>query len=552
MNRFTGIVFAGFVGILIAGGVAFAGESYVQAATTMTDGAQTAADLGSLDATVAITNDCRYGVAGWQTNYLDWIGGQNVGIGWEVDFSAHSLGNRIPGAEYAQVIKVLQHRTAGGVYSSGFDVNPPLTEAGLGALIGYNRGYLWMVGNEPDRGPINPASPNRVQDDTFPEVYATAYHDIYAFIKSHDPTAQVANAGLVEVTPGRLQYLETVWTTYLNNYGTTMPVDVWNMHIYVLPEANHLGTLPNNIASVAKGSPLATALKEGTYTTNALGQSYCTPPGNVGYYCTAVHDSIPEFGKQVTAMRAWMAEHGQQSKPLILSEFGLLYPYDPAENPSGCWVYDEFGKCFTPTRVANFLTDSFNYLNTTTDPILGDPLDNNRMVQQWLWFSLNNDPNAGHISDLVSGTAPAFTTVGQAFRTAAQAMPQTINLSATNSLQFVSLNVVGDQMSVTVKVGVINNGSIRPGVPAKVTAYSDAARTLELGSGYLYDAPGCARRETFANVSLTLPAAPTGLYTYYLRIDPGNPLGETTMLDNDLQGTLNLTPTRVLLPLIAR
>jgi hypothetical protein len=357
----------------------------------------------------------------------------------------------------------------------------------------------------------------------------------------------VANAGLVEVTTGRLQYLYMVWDAYKNAYGTTMPVDVWNMHIYVLPEANHAGTAANEIANVAKGTSLSLAKRESTYIVGDTQWCFL-----VAYVCTAAHDNIVEFGKQVVAMRTWMQLHDQQSKPLILSEFGLLYPYQPANNPLGCWVYDEYGQCFPPQRAANFLVTSFNYLDSTTDANLGDPLDNNRLVQQWLWYSLNGQGGAGSISDLVAPTVPlAFTVVGQALRNTALAMPQDINLIAMHT-QFKSLNVSGDQMIVTALVGVMNNGSIAPSAPTPISVYSDAARTQLIGGGFLMNAPGCARRETFANVSFIVPATPANAYPYYIRIDPGNALGETTMSDNDIDGTLSVTPHWVLLPTIRR
>ena len=122
-------------------------------------------------------------------------------------------------------------------------------------------GSLWIVGNEPDRGP-NPEDCTRgVQDDTYPEVYARFYHDVYAFIKQRDPSAQVAIAGLVQVTPGRLQYLDKVWQEYQNGYSSAMPVDVWNMHLYILPEALPNGQ-PNGIANIALGTSPSLAIRE--------------------------------------------------------------------------------------------------------------------------------------------------------------------------------------------------------------------------------------------------------------------------------------------------
>ncbi len=74
-------------------------------------------------------------------------------------------------------------------------VYPALTEASLGNLVRAMPGSIWIVGNEPDRGPSPGSCSQGAQGDTFPEVYARAYHDVYAFIKQRDPSARIANAG---------------------------------------------------------------------------------------------------------------------------------------------------------------------------------------------------------------------------------------------------------------------------------------------------------------------------------------------------------------------
>ena len=66
-------------------------------------------------------------------------------------------------------------------------------------------------------------------------------------------------------------------------------------------------------------------------------------------------------------MRTWMKNHGQQNKPLLLTEFGINLPYDyygtcnstmcPAE---GCFC-DTNGETFYPARVAT----TFRALLTT-------------------------------------------------------------------------------------------------------------------------------------------------------------------------------------------
>ncbi|MGC8781306.1 MAG: hypothetical protein ACP5UQ_10610, partial [Anaerolineae bacterium] len=191
---------------------------------------------------------CRYGVAAWGQQ-LRWL--PTWRAGWTLDFSAHAPPAGAT-AEFVQVIRVRQKKD-GCTYLDDYYTVPPLTETGLGAIIPQAPGAIWIVGNEPDRGP-NPEDCQRgAQDDTYPEMYARAYHDVYHFIKQRDPSAQVANAGLVEVTPGRLQYLDKMWEAYQQNYGMIMPIDIWNMHLYILPEVMSNGQ-PNGIAGVAVGT----------------------------------------------------------------------------------------------------------------------------------------------------------------------------------------------------------------------------------------------------------------------------------------------------------
>jgi hypothetical protein len=99
-------------------------------------------------------------------------------------------------------------------------------------------------------------------------------------------------------------------------------------------------------------------------------------------YCYAEHDSHAVFDQQVRAMRQWMRDHGQQYKPLILSEFFLLYRY---RWDDGTCFQDERGNCFDPQRVKDFLNRTTAYLESETSRSIGNPLDGYRLVQQWAW-----------------------------------------------------------------------------------------------------------------------------------------------------------------------
>ncbi len=483
--------------------------------------------------------NCRYGVAAWGASQLQWL--PTLGVGWYLDFGAHAP-NGPDSIEFVQVISVKQNKS-GCTYLPGYSVSPSLTESALGNLVRAYPGTMWLVGNEPDRGP-NPGSDctSRVQGDTYPEVYAEAYHEVYQFIKQRDPTAQVGVAGLVEVTPGRLQYLDKVWDAYLLKFGTPMPVDVWNMHLYILPEVNREGE-PNGIANVALGTDPALGMRE-----SGGQRERCTDPLD-NIYCFAEHDNLVIFADQIVKMRTWMKEHGQQNKPLIISEYSLLYPfedYDDPNNPTRCFLQDEFGRCFTTARVSNFMTRTFNYMETTVDPTLGYPVDNYRLVQQWLWFSMYYE-GAGSASNLLTQDLSSLTQVGRTFSDYVGNIATSVNLfpgDVANIIAFTSIPT--GTAGITLSASIYNNGNTYVSGPITVTFYADANLTQVIGSSvFTKTLGGCARQWVTANVfwgGLT-----TGKYQYWVKVE-----GDDYTADNIAQGLVLVNPDQIFLPLVLR
>jgi hypothetical protein len=224
-------------------------------------------------------------------------------------------------------------------------------------------GLTWAIGNEPDV---------IWQDNTAPEIYAIAYHRAYTAIKAGDPTARVAIGGVSQITPLRLAYLDRVWNFYLEHYGEPMPVDVWNIHTFVLREDRRDWgvNIPPGFEIQHRGM----------------------------LWEVADHDRLDLVEEQVWLMREWMAAHGQQDKPLWITEYGILMP-------------EEYG--FTANAVQEFLVGSFNLFDSLMDPALGYPADNNRLVQRWNWYSARDSRfAAGNLFD----NAGEMTRLGQTLR----------------------------------------------------------------------------------------------------------------------------------------
>lgn len=484
--------------------------------------------------------NCRYGVAALSSAQVDWI--DDLGSGWYLNFgpSASSASNS---AEYIPVIGVRQNKDSNGNYLPTYSVTPAVTDGALGALVDSKPKSLWIIGNEVDRGP-NPGQSQGGQGDTYPDVYAKAYHEIYHYIKQRDPLAQVANSALVQVTPGRLQYLDLMWEAYKSEFGAAMPVDVWNMHLYILPEVNPSGQ-PNGIANVALGTDPALARRE------SGGNPNLCPQENV--YCVAEHDDMNIFNDQVIAMRTWMNTHGQRDKPLVLSEFSILYPY--IDDGGTCFLQDEFGNCFTSQRVTNYLNSTLNYLKSATDPNLGYPKDGNRLIQQSLWFSINNEGAVGDVSDLMRNNA--LTQVGQAYKSFVQAQSTNVNLFVDGTNNPAATTGGGGTANVKLTVTIRNSGNVAPGSTFFATFYKDAGLTQPIGTTSIPGPtpsspgmPGCSRAVRYASV--TWNNLPAGVHHYWVKVDSTNTVIEISESDNTGAGTVFVNADQTFIPVVRR
>lgn len=298
-----------------------------------------------------------------------------LGAGWY-----HNYGRRInpfhpDGIQYHQMVRS--------------DIDRTDLPALLGPAIAKNQGALWILGNEPD---------HHGQDGLTPSEYADFYHDLYTYIRTTDPTARIAIAGIVQPTPIRLRYLESVLAIYESRYGVPMPVEIWDIHNFILPEncAWGAGIPPTLEAYREEGTPCPDTLDD--------------------------HGDLDIFKAQIRTFRQWMAAHGYRNTPLIITEYGILlskyHGYDYA-------------------RVRDFMLGSFNFMLHETDSTIGYPADGNRLVQEFAWFSLNYweynlETRFGLNGNLLDHDSGAITPLGHDFAAYTQAVTvETIDLAIT-------------------------------------------------------------------------------------------------------------------------
>ena len=286
----------------------------------------------------------------------------SLGADWYLEFGFRDDPPPLFDLEYVQMVRLSETG-----YLPGQDAIEKYARA--------QPGTLWLIGNEPDAP---------VQDCVTPQSYAQLYHDLHGIIKGADPTAKVAIGGVVQATPLRLQYLEMILDEYQDQWEEMIPVDVWNVHGFILQEKkNDWGCqIPCGIEGVNQGM----------------------------LYTVDDHDNMTIFKEQIRRFRIWMKDHDERDKPLIVSEYGILMP-------------SELG--FDQARVQAFMLATFDYFLNTKVNWLGYPADENRLVQAWAWYSLDDDHFEGYTSHshLFNPDTKQLTALGRAYRDYTASLP---------------------------------------------------------------------------------------------------------------------------------
>lgn len=418
--------------------------------------------------------------------------------GWYSNWGANLTPEHPDQLVYVQLIRF--HAGSDPHDPSQVTVKPD--KATIAKIAAAHPGSLWLMSNEPD---------SLYQGDPIlPAVYAIVYHDYHTYIKGLDPAALFANGGIVQPTPCRLQYLDIVWDTYLETYNETLPVDVWNIHAFILREVY-----------------------------GSWGAS--TPPGvdpNCGIeYTVDEADDISLLFNNIAAMRTWMAEKGQRDRPLIITEYGVLWPQ---------W----FAPQFTPERVSHFMTQTFDLFLHSTDLDIGYPADDYRLVQAWAWYSLSDDQL--YNGYLFHSDSKTLSPMGEAYGAYTASLSDSVyaDLSARLIANWPDYTPTAasahaaEQISLTVSLtGNIGNLGKLPanGISARLEILSNGLVTTVTGWDETYAVP--ARFDGITMLSpLTVTLTTQGRYELHLSLDPDNQVDEPREWNNIATATVDLRP----------
>jgi len=445
---------------------------------------------------------CRYGVDA--IGSMDTYPVEDLRIGWYIDFGLGGTSLGSGSVEYMPMIR-LKKSISGEYMIANTTLEAVATEAAV------NPGQTWIIGNEPD-------SP--YQDKLEAELYAEAYHDLYYAIKSADPTAQIATAGVVQPTPVRLYYLDLVLESYLQAYGEPMPVDVWNIHVYILHERNC-----------------------DVYYWDCWGAEI--PPGidwpEGELYSIDDNANFEIFRGLVQDFRDWMASRGYRDRPLIITEFGVQMPAD-------------VGSGFPPDLVNAFMDDTFDFLASASGPN-GYPADGNRLVQRWAWWSLQRPPeyvdSNGWLYD--PGTPPVRTVFGDNYAGyTAQVQPNANLFPVKVWTEPAVIFSPTDPVTVTLFAKVANDGEVSMAGTSVAQFYQGVApdASEQIGPDLLLpDLGGCGDSTV---ISVTLSNLSSGAHPVYVVVDPDGAITENNEDDNVMARVVFVNPHRVFLPLVSR
>ncbi len=419
-----------------------------------------------------------------------------------------------------------------------YTIGPPLET--IAQLAAQYPGQLWLVGNEIERRDWWFDKPDGSkgsigQGEILPGVYAVAYHEIYHAIKAADPTSRVANGSIILPSTLRLEYMTQMWDAYYELYDAPMPVDVWQIHLYLLREVRGEWG-----ADIPAGNDALTGLYASyNYTQSIL-----------------VNKDFSKVDGLVRDFRTWMKDHGQQNKPLIISEYGVNFPE---------WVMD--GE-FEPEDVRDYLYDSLDYIMSESDPTLGYPADDDRLVQSVWWWSLDADNGfydgdvfvqayngnllySGYMSPTHSPNPMGISTLGSYWVDYVSAVTDTVNLKPLNlEPQTPVFSSAGDPVTVSLELLLSNAGNVAVTQPFSVTL-TDVGSSQELGAfPVMGPVEGCGGLyETSKVLWLDVPPGP---HTVLVTVDGTHQITETNEGDNTATFTIVVATYQIRLPVILR
>jgi hypothetical protein len=240
-----------------------------------------------------------------------------------------------------------------------------------------------------------------------------------------------------------------------------------------------------------------------------------------------------------------MADKGERNKPLIITEYGILFPED---------YVDEDNRSFDQVRVGAFMTGTFDLLLNETDAVIGYPYDENRLVQRWAWFSLAENPNNWG-GTLFEPDTQLLRPLGQAYLDATNAISPSVDLMATEAYgDPIAVAYEGTPAAVNLSAVISNIGNIPVSQVVTVSFLNGPpgeVGTQPIGSVQTI-AGGLQGCGDHAGVSVVWTGLSPGLHIFYVHVDPQGAVPEVDKENNVRSGIVLVAPEIVFMPVLIR
>jgi hypothetical protein len=188
---------------------------------------------------------------------------------------------------------------------------------------------------------------------------------------------------------------------------------------------------------------------------------------------------------------------------------------------------------------------SFKYLLTATDPAIGYPADDNRLVQRFSWYSTDDNVDFNGFLFDRNSPAGAITEMGLNYADYTATVTEEVDVAVV-SLRALGTPLVAGQgvTTVTLEVVIANSGNLAHPTPVEALFYTgNPGQGGKLIGATNVAIQGCGEITTAA-VEWGVPAP--GDYTVYVQLYTH--AVESDRQNNGASATFSFANTKVLLP----
>ena len=191
---------------------------------------------------------------------------------------------------------------------------------------------------------------------------------------------------------------------------------------------------------------------------------------------------------------------------------------------------------------------TFDFLYTAADPNLGYPADEDRLVQRWLWYSLDDTSYGGALFDPYSFRRLQL---GADFGNYVAAITPTFDIVAVRVGQIPPVPYLPtDAVTVTLQsqISIIGNNALAQNI--LIRFFEDNGN--QIGADQIISGTLPGEQFTTREVTVTWPSLTLGAHAMRVVADAGSAVYECNKSNNQVTGIALVATRQLFLPVITR